>query len=173
MRETKLFELVTGTEMKPWLKRNMLPNINTCENGWSNFSANLRDVSLKLLELTQFAWPHLSIYINFLCVVKNYSRTSSRVLVFWWGHLLSLWIHPMREKVKINHCTIFCNPHNTFTHHTPTHHSSSPPTLNTTPSRPTHRHTSAPHSLKYNTFTHHTPTHRHTTAPHPLHPHHA
>ena len=31
-----------------------LPNINTCENGWSNFSANLRVLSLKLLELTQF-----------------------------------------------------------------------------------------------------------------------
>ena len=43
------------TEMKPRLSRNMLPNINTCENGWSNFSANLRIVSLKLLELNQFA----------------------------------------------------------------------------------------------------------------------
>ena len=55
--------------MKPWLPRNMLLNINTCENGWSNFSANLRVVSLKLLQLTQFAWPNLSIYINFLCAV--------------------------------------------------------------------------------------------------------
>ena len=69
MKETKLFELVTGTEMKPWLSRNMLKNINTCENAWSNFSANLRVVSLKLLELTQYAWPNLSIYFNFWCAV--------------------------------------------------------------------------------------------------------
>ena len=68
MKETKLFELVTGTEMKPWLSRNMLPNINTCENWWSNFSAKLRVVSLKSLQLTQFAWPNLSICFNFLCV---------------------------------------------------------------------------------------------------------
>ena len=71
MKEIKLFELVTGTEMKPWLSRNMLPNINTCENGWSNFSANLRVVSLKLIELTQFAWPNLSIYFNFVCAVPR------------------------------------------------------------------------------------------------------
>ena len=57
--------------MKPRLSRNMLPNINTCENGWSYFSANLRVVSLKLLELAQFAWPNLSIYFNFLCAVPR------------------------------------------------------------------------------------------------------
>ena len=78
----KLFELVTGTEMKPWLSRNMLPNINTCENGWLNFSANLRVVSLKLLELTQFAWQNLSIYLNFLCAVPRDDVTeSTRFLV--------------------------------------------------------------------------------------------
>ena len=71
MKDTKLFELVTGTETKPWLSRNMLPNINTCGNGWSNFSVNLKVVSLKLLELTQFAWPTLSIYFNFLCAVPR------------------------------------------------------------------------------------------------------
>ena len=71
MKETKLFELVIGTEMKLWLSRNMLLNINTCKNGWSNFSANLRVVSLKLLELTQFAWPNISIYFNFLCAVPH------------------------------------------------------------------------------------------------------
>ena len=43
----------------------------TCENGWSNFSANFRVVSLKLLELTQFAWPNQSIYFNFLCAVPR------------------------------------------------------------------------------------------------------
>ena len=71
MKDTKLFDLVTGTEMKPRLSRNMLPNINTCENGWSNFLANLRVASLKLLELIQFARPNLSIYFNFLCVVPR------------------------------------------------------------------------------------------------------
>ena len=71
MKDTKLFELVTGTQIKPWLTRNMLPNINTCKNGWSNFSANLRVGSVKLLELTQFALPNLSIYFNFLCAVPR------------------------------------------------------------------------------------------------------
>ena len=37
----------------------------------TNFSANLRVVSLKLLELTQFAWPNLSIYFNFLSAVPR------------------------------------------------------------------------------------------------------
>ena len=71
MKETKLFELVTCTEMIPWLALNMLPNVNTCENGWLNFSANLRVLWLKLLELTQFACPNLSIYLNFLCAVPR------------------------------------------------------------------------------------------------------
>ena len=34
---------------------NMLQNINTCKNGWTNFSANMRDVTLNLPELTQIA----------------------------------------------------------------------------------------------------------------------
>ena len=37
--------------------RNMLPNINTCENGWSNFSVNLRVVVVKFIELTQVSSP--------------------------------------------------------------------------------------------------------------------
>ena len=82
MKETKLFELVTGTEMKPWLLRNMLTITNTCENGWSNFLANFRVVSLKLLKLTQFAWPNLSIYFNFLCAVPcDYVIESARFLM--------------------------------------------------------------------------------------------
>ena len=85
--ETKLVELVTGTEMKPWLSRNMLPNINTCENGWSNFSANLRVLSLNLLELTQFAWPNLSIYFNFSCTIPRDDVIESPRF-FWWGHQL-------------------------------------------------------------------------------------
>ena len=36
----------------------------TCENGWSNFSENLRVTALKLLELTRFLSPNLSIYYN-------------------------------------------------------------------------------------------------------------
>ena len=40
-----LIQLVTGTATKPWLSGNMLPNINTCENGWSNISENLSHVN--------------------------------------------------------------------------------------------------------------------------------
>ena len=98
MKETKLFKLVTGTEMKPWLSRNMLPNINTCENGWSNFSANLRVVLLKLLELTQFAWPNLSIYFNFLCAMpRDDVIERTRFL--------------MRPPVSTPQCTKVCVPH--------------------------------------------------------------
>ena len=32
----------------------MLPNKKTCQNGSLNFSANMRVVAIKLLELTQF-----------------------------------------------------------------------------------------------------------------------
>ena len=50
---------LTGTTTKPRLSRSMLPNIKTCENGWSKFSENLRIVALKLLELTRFLSPNL------------------------------------------------------------------------------------------------------------------
>ena len=60
-RETKLFDLVTGTATKPRLSGNMLPNIKTCENGWSNFSETVWIVVLKLLELTRFLSPNISI----------------------------------------------------------------------------------------------------------------
>ena len=65
-RETKLFALLIFTATKPRLSRNMLPNINKCENGCWYFSENLRIVALKLLELAQFASPNLSIYFNFV-----------------------------------------------------------------------------------------------------------
>ena len=95
MKETKLFELVTGTEMKLWLSQNILPNINTCENGWSNFSTNLRVVSLKLLELTQFAWPNFLIYLYFLCAVpRDDVIESPRFLM----------------RPPVNHSTIWCKP---------------------------------------------------------------
>ena len=45
---------------------NMLANINTCENGWSNISENLRIVVLILQELTRFSSPNQSIYITFV-----------------------------------------------------------------------------------------------------------
>ena len=54
--ETKLSDLVTGTAMKPWLSGNMLRNIKT----W--FSQNLRIAALKLIQLTQFLSPNLSMY---------------------------------------------------------------------------------------------------------------
>ena len=66
VKETKLFELVTGTESNPWLSGNMLLNINTCLNWWLILSANLRVVVLNLLELTQFARTNQSIIIYFV-----------------------------------------------------------------------------------------------------------
>ena len=57
-----MFNLVTGTATEPCLSGNMLPNIKIYENGWLNFSINLRIVALKLLALTQFFSPYLSIY---------------------------------------------------------------------------------------------------------------
>ena len=64
-----MFELVTGTARRQGLSGNILPNINTSKNGWSNFSANLSVVALKLFELTQFAAPNQSIYSHFLGAV--------------------------------------------------------------------------------------------------------
>ena len=66
-----MFALVTGTTTKPQLSGNMLPNINTCENSCLNFSANLRGVTIKLLELTQDASPNLSSYFNFELVLGS------------------------------------------------------------------------------------------------------
>ena len=64
--ETKLFDLVTGTATKPRLSGNMLQNINTCENRWSNFSENFKIVALKLHELTRSVLSNQSIYFNFV-----------------------------------------------------------------------------------------------------------
>ena len=65
-RELILFKLVTGTATKPRLSGNMLPNIKSCENPWSNSSENLQVLTIKLLESTRFASPNLSIYLNFI-----------------------------------------------------------------------------------------------------------
>ena len=70
-RETKLFYLVMDTATKPLLSGNMLPNINTCKNGWSNFSENLRIAALKLLELNRFATWNQSIYLNFVRIWES------------------------------------------------------------------------------------------------------
>ena len=59
--------------------------INTCENLWSNFSANL--IVVALLEQNQFEWPNLSIYFNFLCAVPRGDVTKKTR--FLMSHLLS------------------------------------------------------------------------------------
>ena len=94
MKETKLFKLVTGAEMKPWLSRNMLLNINTRRNRWSNFSANFKVVSLKLLELTQFAWPNLSIYFIFIFIsdIEIYFVLSTEVIVYFLLNCRNTWL---------------------------------------------------------------------------------
>ena len=51
---------------------NLLPNINTSENWWLNFSENLRIIALKLLELTRFLWPK-SINLLEFCTVLGLS----------------------------------------------------------------------------------------------------
>ena len=61
LEHVSLMQLVTGIATKPWKSGSMFPNIKTCRNRWSNFSANLRIVSLKLLELTRFLSPNQSI----------------------------------------------------------------------------------------------------------------
>ena len=66
-----LFEIVTCKTTKPRLSGNMLPNRNSCENGWANFSANMRDVAIKLFWLTQLESQNLLIYFNFVLVLGS------------------------------------------------------------------------------------------------------
>ena len=61
-----MFDLVTGTETKARLSVNMLPNIETFTNSWSNISENLRKVAIKLFALIQFASPNHTKYFNFV-----------------------------------------------------------------------------------------------------------
>ena len=42
----------------------MLRNIKTCENGWSNFSENLRSIALKFLESYHQIYKFTVIYFN-------------------------------------------------------------------------------------------------------------
>ena len=53
-----------------------LVTINSWGNGFSNFSANLRVVTIKLLQLTQFTSPNLSIYLNFLPLWCTHFKTN-------------------------------------------------------------------------------------------------
>ena len=62
-------ELVQGDEIvrnrratKPWLGKHVTKYKNMLKNWWSNFSKNLRIVTLKLLKLIRFLSPYLSIY---------------------------------------------------------------------------------------------------------------
>ena len=71
--------------MKLWLSRNILPNINTCGNGWSNFSANLRVVSLKLLNSHDQMYQFTSISYVPNIIARNIINTGK--MWFRW----SLW----------------------------------------------------------------------------------
>ena len=44
-----LIKLVTGIATNSLLSGNKLPNVKTCEYGWSNFSENPRVRAIKLL----------------------------------------------------------------------------------------------------------------------------
>ena len=83
--EKYIFELVTVTTTKPRLSGKQLPNMNTCENGWSNFSESLRLVALKLLGLIQFT-SYSTIYLNLLRLLPPVASLES--LVFYRVHLL-------------------------------------------------------------------------------------
>ena len=49
LEHASMIQLVTGIAIKPRLSGNLHLNIKTCENGWSNFSENIKIVALKLL----------------------------------------------------------------------------------------------------------------------------
>ena len=72
LEHVSLIQLVTGIATKPWLSRNMLPNIKTWENELSNFSENLRIVALNCsssLDTYHQIYHVTVIYFNFvLCL---------------------------------------------------------------------------------------------------------
>ena len=79
--------------------------INTCENLWSNFSANL--IVVALLEQNQFEWPNLSIYFNFLCAVPRGDVTKKTR--FLMSHLLSFqhgWYIPHAEGSDVHQVNV-------------------------------------------------------------------
>ena len=104
---------MTGTATKPWQSGNILPNLNTCENGWLFFSENLRIIALKLHELTRFASSNQSIYFNFWHSVGRplWCWHLFFVFVFCWASvvMLTFWhfcwqspLTPATRQWKIN-----------------------------------------------------------------------
>ena len=57
-------QLVTGRATKPWPREICFSKYKNVQNGWSNFSENLRIVALKLPEFTRFLSPNPSIYTD-------------------------------------------------------------------------------------------------------------
>ena len=64
----KLFEIATGIATKRLLSGNMLSNIETCGNGCSNFSENLRGRGTKTDRVNSIRITNLSICV--LCGIK-------------------------------------------------------------------------------------------------------
>ena len=69
----------------------MFPDMNKCENGWSNFSASFRIVAQKLTELIQSELPNLDflqyslsdiIMSNHLLCIELASTSTQFVFVF-------------------------------------------------------------------------------------------
>ena len=68
------------SQRRPWA--NMLRNVNKCENGWSNFSASIRVVALKLTKLIWFSLPNKWFYsISYVPLHRE-----------WRHHVLSLYL---------------------------------------------------------------------------------
>ena len=98
----KYYEISTVTASSPWPWANMLKNMNKCENGWSNFSENLRIVALKLFELTRFLSPNQFIlmlygvnwgsvvmltFLSYLVIItKVYRLQRKENDSAWWRH---------------------------------------------------------------------------------------
>ena len=81
-REMKLFDHVTGTAIKLWHSEKMVANIKTIKNLLSNFLENLRIVTLKLVEFTQFLSQNLSIYgyLVWFCMLLGFSDVNNFIL---------------------------------------------------------------------------------------------
>ena len=70
MERVSLIQLVTGIATKLWLSGNMFPNIKICENGWSNFSENLRMVGIKIARVKSISITKSIIKLNLNCSVE-------------------------------------------------------------------------------------------------------
>ena len=104
--ETKYFELVTVTESNPSTWANRLPNINKCENGWSNFSASFSVVTLKLTELIRFALPNQWFSsISFVPLLAKGRHHELSFSLLWAYTYLSLvyitWVAPAHTQAEL------------------------------------------------------------------------